>query len=206
MGDLSTPVYKYASHSERAILLTMDKATRYVLLSQLSLFIFLFICFLLIPRFLLSGNEVGITNYGLHIKTIIPYSIAFIGSGTFLLLAAPLFRNRTVKKGLLLIGLLMYAVLISTYLYKVNHTLGIIHLLVSSTLLITEIIVSTWLYLFVTVSRISFFGLVISYLGFLISLVNFFDIIHILFVAEVLIALGYAVVLIRTAAIIQQTP
>lgn len=176
----------------------MSNATRDVLLGQIGLFFFLIICIILKPHFLFEHNEGGISNYGLYAKTIVPYTLAFLTSGVFTLLATRSVRNRRIRIALWILGILTLLVLISTYPYKSNHTLDSIHEGVSTALFVIELTIGSWFSVFLARNKVSLIALIVQYTGFTIGILNYADIIHKLFIAEVVASLGFSAILVKT--------
>jgi hypothetical protein len=181
----------------------MSKVTRNVLLGQISLFVFLFICFLIIPHFLFEPNEGGVSNYGTYAKTVIPYTLAFGLSGISLLLSAKIISNSLIRYSLYALGSLFIAVLVSTYCYKANSALNNIHDYLSAALLIAELIVGTWFGLFISRNPINIGALSLQYVGFFLGVLNYVGINHKLFIAEVIASLGFSILLIKTVDVTQ---
>ena len=178
--------------------MTSHKAARYVLLGQLSLFFFLFICFLIIPHFLLKPNEGGVSNYGLYAKTVVPYTLAFGLAGILNLQAARFISGKPLRRTVMVVGFLLLAALLSTYPYKVNRALNDIHIYVGIILLTTEMIAGIWFGCFLARNATNIILLLILLIGFLFASLTFFGVIHILFVAELLTSLAFGVLQWRT--------
>jgi hypothetical protein len=190
--------------SREVYLILMDnKAVRYVLLGQVSLFGFLFVCLMLIPHFLLESNEGGVSNYGLYAKTIVPYTLAFGLCGLLTLLAMRFIPHeishyKALKMALASLGVLLIAVLLSTYPYKVNDTLNAVHVYVGTALAFLELGLGTWFTLVLARDAKNIAFLALQVIGFVLGILTHFGVIHILFVTELLTSLAFGVILVRT--------
>ena len=176
---------------------------RPILLSQLLLVGFLTLAISLHPGFVFKGNEGGISNYGIHLSTAIPYTLAFI-LGAFYSLKAARMRSlpRFVRIGLLVYAVLLLMTLFSTYVYKFNHGLKLIHVGTGVVLISFEVVASAWSYLrFGSGVTAGLFAVVI--VGFIVAGLTFLGVAHLLFIGEALTTLGFAGLLIRTESALQ---
>src|SRR5262249_42943798 len=150
-------------------------------------------------------NEGGVSNYGVHAMTIVPYTLGFGLCGAFTLYAAGQAsaepeRYAGLVKPLVLLGALYLATLISTYRYKTNSTLDNIHIYISITLVITEVVLGVWLAVHVVRDRINWALLTAQGIGFALGVLNYLHLIHILFAIELVTSLAFGALLVRTAA------
>jgi hypothetical protein len=181
------------------------KAVRYLVLGQSSLFGFLLVCLILIPHFLTERNEGGVSNYGLYAKTIVPYSLAFGLCGLFTLLSARVLPKEiasyaAVKRALVGLGILLIAVLISTYPYKVNNTLNEIHVYIGTALAFLEMGLAVWLALILARDTKNIVLLVVQLIGFIMGVLTHFGVVHILFITELLTSVAFGIILVRTVS------
>ncbi len=186
----------------------MSQATRYIIFSQVSLFAFIALCTILMPHFLFERNEGGASNYGLHSRTIIPYSLANGLAGLGLILAA--FRTpRTPKIQLILkisasvFGALYLIILVSTRDYKVSHLYNLVHVDSTLVLFIFETALAIFLVSRCVRSLKSRLFFLVQFAGFIVLLLTLFNQIHLLFIGETLTSLGFA--LLYTAAFSELT-
>jgi len=179
-----------------------NKAVRYLLLGQVSLFGFTLLCVLLIPHFLLERNEGGVSNYGLYAKTVVPYTLAFGLCGLLTLWSARFIakENKAFKTALASLGILLIAALLSTYPYKINDTFNTIHVDIGIALAFLELGLGAWFALFLArdIKNIVLFA--IQLIGFILGILTHFGAIHILFVTELLTSLAFGIILVRTAS------
>jgi hypothetical protein len=181
----------------------MQNSRQLIIFGQVSLFLFLFICFLLIPHFLLEANEGGVSNYGTYAKTVVPYTLAFALCGLLTIRAAVrlprhVIHRRYLMKALMLLGVLYFAVLLSTYLYKLNHNLNNLHVLAGTMLAIYSMILSGWFVLVLAPSGKHRIIFLLQSLGFVITILTYFGYIDILFIAELLTSGAFGVLLVET--------
>jgi hypothetical protein len=177
---------------------------RHMLFAQLGLFAGLFVCFLLIPHFLLESNEGGVSNYGTYLKTVVPYTLGLGICGISTIRAAGTLPAATVSRYLLqwslrILGLLYLLVLLSTYPYKLNIIFDTIHQYVGVTLVLYMLALSVWLALVFVRGTVNILLLISESVGFLLATATYFNLIHILFIAELLMSAAFGVLLVRTA-------
>lgn len=179
----------------------MSKPARYVALSQLSFFIGLGICFIILPRFLLERNEGGVSNYGVHWQTIVPYTLAFALCGIFLARAALLLPRAKVFKrlrlALLLVAGSLFLVLGSTYPYQTNDAFRRIHIFFGIELFCLEVALAFWLVLTFCKDKQGMVLLAGQVIGFLLAGLTLFGVLHLLFVAQIMASLSFGLLLVR---------
>ena len=183
------------------------EAARLTLISQACLYGLLLLCAALMPKFLLRKDEGGVSNYGIHRLTVVPYSFAFLIGGICLLCAAHMLpmtvrKRKELAWSMRCIGVLLLCVLASTYPYKVNATLDDIHSVTAITLFISEFLIGIWLTFRLvkdTTSRILFS---IQALGLILSLVTIFGILHILFITQAVSGIAFGVLLVRAISVV----
>jgi hypothetical protein len=176
----------------------LPHARRPLLWSQVFLVGFLVLAVALHPGFVLKGDEGGVSNYGIHLRTAVPYTIAF-GLGAFFSLEAARTRAYpTVARG----GLVVYAgllllTLLSTYVYKLDYGLKLVHVGVGVALISFELLASAWASLWIrTTAATALFVVIIG--GFVVAGLTFLGQAHLLFIGESLTTLGFAGVVILT--------
>lgn len=173
------------------------------MLGQFSLFGFLLICLALIPHFLFESNEGGVSNYGLYARTVVPYTLAFGLCGSLTLRSALVMPKQTpsykaLRGWLAALGILLIAVLVSTYPYKVNDTLNAIHVDAGTALAFLELGLGAWFALGLVrdLKNGALFALQLA--GFGLGVLTHFGAIHILFVTELLTSLAFGTIMVRT--------
>jgi heme/copper-type cytochrome/quinol oxidase subunit 4 len=176
----------------------------YVAYGQISLAVFLALCVALHPGFVLKANEGGMSNYGIHAKTAAAYTLALGLPALFSFLAARLITTSQgpQRRLRLLLGTyvgLVILTLLSTYVYSFNTVLKDLHIVFGSALTVFESAASIWM--FVALGRRSTDGvlLAVQILGFVVEVLTFAGLWHVLFFSEVLTSGAYAILLVRTA-------
>jgi hypothetical protein len=179
-----------------------SKAARYVLWGQISLFGWLLICFLLIPHFLLESNEGGVSNYGLYLKTVVPYTLAFGLGGGLTLRAACLLPTsasyRPLRRTLIFLGVWLLVILLSTYPYKLNNTFNDLHLGAGILLFIAETLLAGWFALVLASDTANRLLWTAQLVGFSLAGLTFFGVLHVLFIAQMLNSAAFGALLVRT--------
>jgi hypothetical protein len=174
-----------------------------LLWSQVSLYGFLAVCTILLPQFLFNRNEGGVSNYGVHSRTIITYSLSFGLCAGFIFLAARSLPAKTrsynsVKALLNLIASLCLFAVISTYTYKLTPVLKNIHQISAILLFFAEFFIGIWFGLKLYRDRINVILLSIEVLGVILGALTFFGVLHVLFIAEVGAGIAFGALMIRT--------
>jgi hypothetical protein len=180
-----------------------SKSVRYAFWSQLSLYGFLAVCTALMPQFLFSRNEGGVSNYGIYARTIIPYSLAFGLCGIFLLSAA---RNlprktklyRSVRNILWLVAGLSFFAVLTTYTYKLTPFLKHIHEVSAISLFFAEFFIGLWFALKLYRDRLNLLLLALEAVFIALGALTFFGFLHVLFIAEVGTGIAFGALMVRT--------
>jgi len=179
-------------------------AVRYVWLSQLSLWACLTVCTILMPHFLFERNEGGVSNYGVHALTVVPYSLAFGLGGTFLLMAAyhlPTLREiprHRLQFVLAMLGCLLLLVLLTTYPYKVNKFYNQLHIYTSTALFVVELLTAIWMALRLAPDRIKLSLFTMQVFGSALSLLTLVGVLHVLFISQFIVGVSFGALLVRT--------
>ena len=173
-------------------------------MSQWCLGFFSAVCVGVHPGFVLKWNEGGFSNYGIHIKTAIPYSIAFLGCSFFAARAARslIGLNSSARHygGMLATyAVLMLCTLVSTYGYTLNHFLKNIHTVVGIATMLFEPLASLWMYWRLRRTAWTRTLLVLELSGLVIAAIDYFAILHVLFLAQVLTAFAFGALLVRSS-------
>jgi hypothetical protein len=184
----------------------MTKVSRYLLYSQLSLYMGLLVCLVLLPKYLLEHDEGGISNYGVHALTVVPYTLAFGLCGLFILKAAASMQpgarsSATLKRALYLLGTLFLFALVTTYFYKLNHIFDDLHILSGILLFVTEMTLGVWFALAISRNTGNSLLLAAQIIGFLLSFLTFIGALHILFIAQLLTSISFSSLLVRTSRV-----
>lgn len=160
------------------------------------------ICVGILPGIAFKRSEVGISNYGIHAPTVVPYTLAFIATvaGSFGArhALAPTVGARVLRVMLAAYAVAMSAVLISTYPYSLDRALRYVHVLIGAVAYVV-IVVATVVFMRVGQRRTT---LAVSCLavaaGTVISAVTIVGVWHLLFVGQVVTFIGFSGVLVTT--------
>jgi len=153
------------------------KVVRYILIGQVGLFISLIICALLIR----SQNVIsdGISYFGVHRKTIIPYaagiifcSLSVIKATTYITIDSLQVLKRALQTvSVLLIGLLLTPYTINTFFNWAHMTVGTLIFLIEMAISIWIVIMTDRDYFYIVLFLIQFTSGVVALLS-LIGTVN----------------------------------
>jgi hypothetical protein len=158
------------------------------------------LCVVIHPGFVLKANEGGVSDYGVHVKTALPYCLALALAAGGAYLAATHARDSTSLPPRLRVVLLCYAVLIvltlaSTFGYTLDKPQRDVHVGVGITLTVFEVVASLWMYR----ERRSDLGLLLVQLaGVIVAGLTIVGLIHLLFVSEIVTGASFAILLFRT--------
>ncbi|MGB7104184.1 MAG: hypothetical protein WBD82_06270, partial [Acidimicrobiales bacterium] len=164
---------------------------------------FVGVCVAIHPGFVLKRNEGGMSNYGLHIKTAVPYTIALALLALYSLRAALLYsdgdtRTRRLRRLLLAYSAVVLSVMLSTYVYSLNLVLKDLHFALGTALIVLVGVGSLWMYRQWPPSMGIRVLLLFQLCGDLLALLSATGTVRALFVAEILSNVGFAALLIRT--------
>jgi hypothetical protein len=169
---------------------------------QVSFVVLLAACVALHPGFVLKGNEGGISNYGIHVKTVVPYTLAFTSCAGFSWAAAgrcatgdprwhPFHRVLVAYAGLLLLTL------VTTYGYSLDVVWKDVHVVVGAATVAFQVAASVWMYVRLR-GRWDGCFLVVQLVGFVLAGVTLVGLLHVLFVGQALASVGFGLLLIRS--------
>jgi hypothetical protein len=180
---------------------------RNVVASQVAFFFFLGVCVAIEPTYLLSRNEGGLSNFGVHGATIVPYSLAFLVSALLVARTASLVdiidgHTQRFRTLLLTLAGLLVLVLASTYGYKASELLHTVHIGVGVVMLCFESIASVWLTIAIARDPMSMCALAAQLIGFVLAALTFFGVLHVLFIAQLVTSFAFGVLLIRSTQLV----
>lgn len=182
----------------------MNKAAKFLLASQLVLLVALVICTILLPKFLFSTDQGGASNYGVNAKTIVPFTVGFVGCGLLVILGAGAVEKqwqhaKGFRASLRLIGILCVMVAATTYTYKINNFFDRLHIYSAIAIFFAELPLAFWYALRLALTSTAKRLLIAYMIGFLLAGLTFFGWLHILFVAEVLATFSFGWLMVHTA-------
>jgi hypothetical protein len=179
------------------------RAVTYIVWGQILFVFFVGICVALHPGIVLKSNEGGVSNYGIHIKTAVPYTLALGLLAFYSRRAAALYSKsdvvaRRLRRVLTTYSVIVIVMLFSTYVYSLNHVLRDIHIGFGTVLITFQSFAAIWM--FGRFRRV-WDGLFLAtqLAGAILALVTIVGVLHVLFLAEELANTGFACLLIHTA-------
>src|SRR5580658_2305846 len=175
-----------------------------VLFGQLGFALFVALCVALSPHYVLGSNEGGISNFGVHLKTVVPYSVALLLPAVLTFRASRLVtpsNTRLHHLRVILIGysVLVLLVLLSTFTYKIDTALRDVHVGVGVILTVFEMATSLWVY---REFRALLAVLVVEFVGFVLASLTIFGVLHLLFVTQVLVGVAFAIFLVQACRVL----
>ena len=180
----------------------MSRVTKLVVLSQLSFLILMAICVAILPHFLFTHNEGGMSNYGVHDKTVVFYTLALVSSASFLLLAVRELPKRSDYTRLRMIFRLtacsLMLVLLTTYPYKHSDFFDNLHTAANIVAFLFQVIAGGWIALGFQRTRTNILLFCFQLVTFALTLLTFFGALHILFIAQILTVLSFGLLLVSS--------
>ena len=152
------------------------------------------------PGFVLRTTEGGISDYGVHLKTAIPYDLALASAALGAYLAGTRARDtaklpRGLRSVLLVYATLLALTLVSTFGYTLDRPERDLHVAVGSVLTLFEVVASLWM----SRERRGDVELVLAVLaGSVVGALTIVGLLHLLFVSELVTGGSFAVVLYRS--------
>lgn len=144
------------------------------------------------------------SDYGSHLETALPYTLALFGLAEFSRRAASLYRQsdrttRRLRRVLYGYSAIVLIMLVSTYVYTLNLALRDFHFGFGTVLIIFEVTSSVWM--FSLFRRFVWDGvfLTMQIVGSVLCLVTIVGALHVLFFAEMLTGAGFAGLIIHTS-------
>jgi hypothetical protein len=149
-------------------------------------------------------NEGGMSNYGVHLETALPYTLALLGLAGFSRRAAVLFRHdglsvRRMRHILNAYAIIVFFMLLSTYVYTRDLTLRDLHFGLGTVLILFEVASSLWMFRLCRRFVWDDLFLFMQMAGSILCLVTIVGVLHVLFFAEMLTAAGFAGLIIHTS-------
>ena len=178
------------------------RAGAYIAFSQLCLLSFVALCIALHPGLVLKWNEGGLSNYGIHVKTAVPYTLGFALCSFFTFATARTLpaRSHLAKQMRLLLnvyGALVLFSMLSTYGYTLNTPLKLLHVVSGIAIILFGTGASLWMFARLRSSRSDSVWLAIQVAGFVLALIDFFNVLHVLFLAQLLTGVGFGFLVVH---------
>jgi len=176
----------------------MNKFRVYLIISQLSIFILLSICSLIIPS--VARTNGGVSNFGNYPSTVGLYSLGFSLCVLFLWLAADNILSKSLKFKkiayvIFLIGLLYLMVLLSTFPRHLSFAYSRVHDYLGIVLFVIEFFMSIWL----IIRKHTNIGILIfslEIIGMLIGLLTILKFVHLLYIGQTIGSIGFGLLII----------
>jgi hypothetical protein len=173
-------------------------------LSQLTFFGGIFVCVVLQPHYLFSADEGGISNYGVHLRTAVPYSIALGGTALLVGLTARVTpvvtrEGRRVAAGLWAFSILLVCVLATTYPYQHGTALKDLHIVVGGLAVGFEVAAATWAATTILGSVGDRAALIVEFAGGVLAACTLAGLAHLLFVSQLVTSVAFGFLLVRAA-------
>ncbi len=176
----------------------MKKFKHYLWLSQVNLFGWLLLC-----SFIASSvvfNNGGVSNYGNHYGTVVPYTIAFLANIIYIYLAAEslMLMGRQFKylaRYLSILSAITLVVFVSTFPRRFGVIFSDIHDNISIALLSYELLLAIWLLIKRPVID-TFVYILIMVAGSTVALLSAVHTVHFMFIGQMVGALGFALLLV----------
>jgi hypothetical protein len=181
-----------------------NHGARLVVRGQICFAFFIAVCVALHPGFVLKWNEGGMSDYGSHLGTALPYTLALLGLTEFSRRAASLYRQddrttRRLRRVLYAYSAIVLVMLVSTYVYTLNVALRDFHFGFGTVLILFEVTSSVWMFLLFRRFVWDGIFLAMQVAGSVLCLVTIVGILHVLFFAEMLTGAGFAGLIIHTS-------
>jgi hypothetical protein len=177
-----------------------SRASVLVLRSQLVLLGSLLVCTAVMPRFLFSRNMGGVSNFGTHGETVVPYTLGTVAAVWLLWRSATQLRTTCGAGGVVkvtrVVSVCLLANLITTYAYRSGPTWAAVHSWTATALAVAEFGGGLLLLRWVSggLCRTAASGFIV--LGMACLVLTYLGRLHVLFVAEVTTATGFGLALV----------
>jgi hypothetical protein len=181
------------------------RAVRWVVFGEVAFLLFMSVSVALHPGFVLARREGGISQYGVHAKTAVLYTLAWTALALSNMRAARVCGGRgacseTMRKLLLFYSGAIFLVLISTYFYSLDAVLKYIHYGFGAILVTFMSVAAYWLSRQLVDVSWARAVLWVQVLGSLAALCSIVGLLHVLFCAESISNVGCAVLLAKTCS------
>ncbi len=171
---------------------------------QIGFALFIAVCVSLHPGFVLKANEGGISNYGVHAKTFVPYSLGLLIASACSYRAASMRLGSSASTQLFHALLRTYSALLvltllTTYGYTLDPPLKELHIIVGVATIVFETVASVWMY-YATGKNL--LAMLVELVGFVLAALTFFGAVHLLFASQLVTGISFAILLAGTSAVL----
>jgi hypothetical protein len=179
-----------------------SRMLRWVVFGEVAFLFFMGAGVALHPGYVLARHEGGISEYGVHIKTAVLYTLAWAMLAGGNMRAARMcgghgVRSEKVRKLLLFYSAASLLVLISTYFYSLDAVLSYIHYGFAAVLVVFMSTLAYWLYRQLTDVPWARAVLWVQLLGSISTLLSIVGAFHVLFCGETISNVGCAILLAK---------
>jgi hypothetical protein len=181
------------------------RAVRWVVIGEVAFLFFMGASVALHPGYVLARHEGGISEYGVHVKTAVLYTLAWTVLAVGNMRAARVcggrgVRSEKVRKFLLSYSAVAFLVLISTYFYSLDAVLKYIHYGFGAVLVTFMSAAAYWSSRQLTGVPWARAVLWVQVLGSAVALLSIVGALHVLFAAESISNVGCAILLAKTCS------
>ena len=153
------------------------------------------------PGFVLSRDEGGVSDYGVHAATVVPYTLALaIGAacsfGAAHLLRATRHVAHRLARTLDVYAVLLVLALVSTYGYTLDHTLRQVHLVVGLVGVAFETLTGVAFARALPQRMVGTAWATALLIGVALAVVDLVRLAHVLFLAQAIVTVSYAALVI----------
>jgi hypothetical protein len=157
------------------------------------------------PGYVLARHEGGISEYGVHVKTAVFYTLAWAVLAGGNMRAARAcgghgIRSEKVRKLLLFYSASSLLVLMSTYFYSIDAVMSYIHYGFAAVLVVFMSLAAYWLYRQLADVSWARAALWVQFVGSTSALLSIVGVLHVLFCAETISNVGCAILLAKTSS------
>jgi hypothetical protein len=179
-----------------------SRLLRWVVFGEVAFLFFMGVSVALHPGYVLADHEGGISEYGVHVKTAVLYTIAWMLLAGGNMRAARVcsgggVRSQKVRKLLLFYSAASLLVLISTYFYSLDAVLSYIHYGFAAVLVVFMSTAAYWVYRQLTDVPWARALLWIQLFGSISTLLSIVGALHVLFCGESISNVGCAILLAK---------
>ncbi len=178
--------------------LSFNRLQKYLITSQLVLFLGIIICIIIRPKGLRVDN--GISYYGTHLNTLAAYTISLAGSAFIAILAAIKYIKKdydSIRSFLFILFPLTLTIIL--FPYNINSTYKTIHEYSGILIFIIQIIISLIILFKIYRDRFNIFLFIIQILGGLISAYYLLPSQGFLIQGQLLFQLAFGILIIRSS-------
>jgi hypothetical protein len=181
------------------------RAVRWVIFGEVAFLFFMSVSVALHPGFVLARREGGISQYGVHAKTAVLYTLAWTALALSNMRAARVCGGSGACSGKMRRLLLFYSgaiflVLLSTYFYSLDAVLKYIHYGFGAILVTFMSVAAYWLSRQLADVSWARAVLWVQVLGSLAALCSIVGLLHVLFCAESISNVGCAILLAKSCS------